>query len=996
MNFWTATGDVGFSCAGQIMIVDTEVDIAITLSRVHADGPEAPATTTFVGHLKVGDSLFEVDFMTGTTTEIFASWQGDPISLQDVAGWLGLSLPTIPAALNLTLTSLSFAYNFDLSEFVLMASSADSEYYKNAKAVFLFISHESATPFAFNMAIDVEINLSNLPLVGSELQSLQTIDIKNISVLIASGQFTKQDVTQLNTLITTYAVGYPTLPVAGVEAGISLNVPFNFGGKPLPAPVPVVPAVTPGAPPTVTPPADSTFWVNVQKSFGPVTFKRVGVLYQDEQLCFKLDASLAFGGLGLTLNGLAVSSPLSTFSPSFHLDGLGAAFVEGPLEIAGAFLSEPVDPSLCTDANDCYEYAGGVTIMFEDFGFAAIGSYAKLGSFASLFVFGEMDFPLGGIPAFFVTGLNGGFGYNSSLRIPGINEVYQFPFVAGLTNPDVLGGQGGNPPTPLDVLNVLERGTNPWVKPMAGQDWLAAGISFTTYELVDSRALLVAEFGRTFELALIGLATMQLPKGLAENSPEVFVYVELQLEAVFIPDEGFIGLSATLSPNSFLLDKNCHPTGGFALYVWFLGDHAGDFTLSIGGYHPSFTVPAWYPKVARVGFNWPVTKEITITGQAYCALTPAMIMAGGLLSANYQDGNLKAWFTAQADFLISWLPFYYQASIGVSVGASYKLSVCGIHKTLSAEIGATLDLWGPRTGGQVKVQWSVISFTVSFGPAKNLATAPLDWNDFEQNLLPAADSWLTLAINSGLLGIDNDSQPDESIWIVRPSRVSFTANSAIPASAVALTNPAAASLPAATSGISIQPMSKTNVASMITIEVRRNGATFDMSNWEITVRTANVPVALWGAPVAPPTSLKSVISQLASQSARNINAPPTTNELVGFSVAGPAPTLASSTAAMAINTLGAEPIADPKPMPLAPTGQPLTTTLPTEQATMVETIMQTVNDATVAQTRTAIYDALQSLYQGINNPQAFPDTNGSLATLAAEAGGIYTDPPLAQ
>jgi hypothetical protein len=1010
IQFNTGTGSFTFDITGNFPLAGIpatmNVEIAIT-----SEGESYRKSLS--GQLMIGTAVFTLTFSTDDTETSFAATYADeknPLTVEEIFAAAGFDVgETIPQALNLAFTSASFIYDTRTSAFALSGSATNlftlpGEDPTNNFGTAIFITDKPAATrrYIFGVNVNLEINLSNLPVIGQEFSSQQTLAVKNLQVLISSTDLSAQDVATINSEIT------PThfaLPATGVSAGISFSGDVSMGGTttsvttaivatPIPSPPPPDP-VLPALP-------DSTRWITLQKSFGPVTFKRVGVLYENEQIFFKLDASLAFAGLGLSLDGLSVSSPLTNFAPSFHLDGLGVSFVEGPLDIAGAFLSVKLDTSKYPPTGDYYEYDGGVTVMFEGFGFAAVGSYAKLGSFASMFVFGEIDAPLGGLPSFFITGLSGGFGYNSSLRIPDLNEVYRFPFVAGLSNPDVLGGQSGKPPTPLDVLDVLERGSKPWVTPEAGEDWLAVGISFTSYELVNSRALLVAEFGQTFEFALMGLATMQLPKGLPEDSPEVFGYVELQLEAVFMPADGFIGISAVLSPNSYLLDKSCHPTGGFALYMWLAGAHAGDFALSIGGYHPSFTKPAHYPTVPRVGFNWPVSKEITIKGEAYCALTPAMIQAGGLLNANYQDGDLKAWFTAKADFLIGYQPFYYQASIGVSVGASYKTTLLGISKTFSAEIGATLDLWGPPTGGTVTVNWYIISFTVTFGASKNIQATPLTWSQFAQDaqkLLPDATSVLTLSAQDGLLLIDKDeSQPSEnSAWIVRPAKFSFITNSAIPASQLQVANAHADwTAPPSTTGINIRPMSKTGVISTISLEIKLNSSLIDLTGWTVEARMANVPAALWGTTTPEVTNLKSSIAALAQQIARNPNEAPTiADQAVGFKVTGKSSWSTGSIGPIEIANLGSVSVASSQSLPLSPGAQPASTATPTREEDMIAQIMQTVNATNVAQTRTNIFNALQTLYGQISDSQAFPNTNGSLPNLANEAGGIYTDAPLA-
>jgi hypothetical protein len=62
---------------------------------------------------------------------------------------------------------------------------------------------------------------------------------------------------------------------------------------------------------------------------------------------------------------------------------------------------------------------------------------------------------------------------------------------------------------------------------------------------------------------------------------------------------------------------------------------------------------------------------------------------------------------------------------------------------------------------------------------------------------------------------------------------------------------------------------------------------------------------------------------------------------------------------------------------------------------MISQIMQTVNAASVAQARTNIFNALQTLYDQISDSQGAPNTDGALPNLASEAGDIYTDAPLA-
>ena len=78
--------------------------------------------------------------------------------------------------------------------------------------------------------------------------------------------------------------------------------------------------------------------------------------------------------------------------------------------------------------------------------------------------------------------------------------------------------------SPLTVLGALTSTNPPWIAPERGEFWGAAGITFTTFELVQSQALLVVEAGQKLSLALLGLSTARFPQ---EGSS---VYAEIELE----------------------------------------------------------------------------------------------------------------------------------------------------------------------------------------------------------------------------------------------------------------------------------------------------------------------------------------------------------------------------------------------------------------------------------------------------------------------------------
>src|SRR6185436_12987138 len=100
--------------------------------------------------------------------------------------------------------------------------------------------------------------------------------------------------------------------------------------------------------------------------------------------------------------------------------------------------------------------------------------------------------------------------------------------------------------------------------------------------------------GDGLQVALLGLARMALPR------PQLpLVSVELALVARFSTSEGVIWVQAQLTDNSWVLDPAIRLTGGFAFVSWFAGPNAGQFVVTLGGYHPSFERDG-YPVVPRL------------------------------------------------------------------------------------------------------------------------------------------------------------------------------------------------------------------------------------------------------------------------------------------------------------------------------------------------------------------------------------------------------------
>lgn len=740
--------------------------------------------------------------------------------------------------------------------------------------------------------------------------------------------------------------------------------------------------------------AAETIWIPVQRAFGPLQCRRIGVEWPEDNpglvLTFLFDGGVKVSALAVDLQGLSLGIPLRTPGTlgnyTVDLQGLGVAFASGPLTVTGGFLKNAAATGT--------QYDGAALIRTAGWSISALGSYASTGGDPSLFIFARLGATLGGPPVFFVTGLCAGFGYNRSLRIPEQDEVPDFPLLSGIDDPSKIGGENA---TPAQALARLAE----WVDVAQGVNWVAAGVQFTSFQLVKSNVVAAVIPTGDFQVALLGVSRIKL----AQEGPQ-FAYAELGIRIVVRPSAGFFGASAVLSPNSYVIVPECHLTGGFAFYVWYAGEHAGDFVVTLGGYHPAFDKPAHYPDEPRLGFSWQVNPNLTIQGGAYFALTPSCAMGGGSLDVEFHAGDLRAWFRAHADFLFIWKPFYFIGSVGVSVGASYKLDLLFTSVTLSVELGAELDLWGPPTGGRVHVSWFIISFTVDFGAPLQPPGGYLSWTDFS-TLLPQNDppkevpSFKAAAAPDGVRGdapgagadvplknvitaaLAAGGQVADDTWLVRADAFTFGIATAFPLTQATLAGATPAGytptdpVPGETYFVAVRPMGITGVTSVLTITVTGPDGVVDLGGgWSWTPSLLAVPAATWGPPLpegqTPSTpsadTLPGRLVGVAGLTPRTLE--PT----------GPGPIPLENVALFPLNQ------GDSRYLPLA-TGAPPVNRQPHASPTSLQTIADTIAAEAVSTLRGEVFAALRGFGYDAR-------TNGSTADIAANVNLNYPDAPL--
>lgn len=778
--------------------------------------------------------------------------------------------------------------------------------------------------------------------------------------------------------------------------------------------------------------------IPINRQLGPLSCEQIGIgwINKTHFLSILFDGGVTIGPLSVTLQGLTVGIPVTepTDLKQYTLDlqGMGISFEAGAVSLTAAFEKIPK-----TVDHPYVEYDGVVAIKAGSFAISAIGSYAYLepqnesDGYTSLFIFGVLDAPLGGPEFFFVTGLALGFAYNRSIILPDQNNVPNFPFVKMLKDPTEYGDTN-------DVTGVLSK-IDDVVPPERGEYWLAAGVRFTSFDLINASALVSVEFGNELEIGILGDAWMSLPPPSPGGPPPSFkfLYVELGIDIQILPSKGVVSATAIITPNSFLFYQDCRLTGGFAFYVWFGSNpHAGQFVFTVGGYNPFFKVPTYYPKVPRLGFDWNIGQYIVLSGTSYFALTSSAIMAGGGLSLVFHFSIIKAWFIAKMDALVQWAPFQYELDIAISIGVSVRLHLLFVTITITLKIGAGLLLYGPPLGGVVHISLYIISFSIKFGHDAPEAAATISWDDFAAMLLPkskdtsANDSTrlianeidynsIELASNStsdnsnpailtisAVGGVIGYLPKDKNVWIVRPSKFAFSAISAFPCSEITVDDPAV-SITTSDKPIHVRPMgvSIDNAILNVTLKETDLNALDDGSNasnncqgdndntiegnYILTPDIKTLAAAKWGEPLKPnPKTGRPAVPEM------NHSLP---GHLMGFQSIKPGITKLTPVGNEALNidsTIAFEDIVvnedDQNHLPLLASTSPIGNVPESKGEASWVDIKQSLSDQAVTAARNSIFNILISNF-GID-----PNTNDLLESsdFASDPGKFLNGFPL--
>lgn len=681
---------------------------------------------------------------------------------------------------------------------------------------------KSQKEYLFRLSFNLNFDLGGFPLIGSMLKDIKFSDGQ---VIVANKDWENDAVGNLNGLMNLIQ---PVQPKAlaqpkqsdekvGVNKGISLSGTFNitenlgfplflnFGGQTKPrkklgeGSEPIKgdgkgekekkPAPSKSGKP------DTRSQSKVNKVFSAVKIKKVSLIFQEGRLGLKLTGGLSLAAFEFELMGLQLTVPQSILNNpaditgiEFDLDGFGAAIQKGPLSIMGGFMriKHPTEQDKLDGKTQKYnEYAGVVQVQLTKFGLAGLGSYAEFPDehgemHTSLFLFVALSFPIPLHPSLLITGMSLGFGIHRDAIAPKLEDVLTYPLVQ----------MAITPPPPMDIEQILSS-MGKYFPPTADQYFVVAGIKFKAFSLVDTLAMLLVKFGRSFEIQLIGVSSVFFPKA---------AFIELAWMARFVPDTGYLFIGGQLTNRSFLLIPQVQLTGGFAVAAWMKSPHAGDFVVSVGGYHPRFKVPAHYPKhIPRLGISF-YLDPVTIKGGVYFAITPQCLMMGGFLDASLDEGWIEAHLKIHMDAIIHFEPFHYDVTVGVDAGVKATIGYKWFSKTFNLHLHIDCHLWGPEFSGTASLDVGPKTFEVEFGAGSSTRAIPIGWKQFKKKFLQSEkdknfkvekdeklqkkiDTYhnskaCTASVTKGLLQKVKDGS--EEIYVIDPKLVEIEVKSLIP------------------------------------------------------------------------------------------------------------------------------------------------------------------------------------------------------------------------
>lgn len=726
--------------------------------------------------------------------------------------------------------------------------------------------------FGTDLSVGVDINLSHMPVVGDFLKEAQ-FSFHGLRITYASAAIASDHLQTLNTYLATIDVAPLTIAQSSVAKkknspasfpkGFTLQGNLMVGEKadniPLHSTFPQPSSngnggTNPLTPKSTNAPHNAS---PVGKKYGPIKIDSASLGLSGGEVEIKFTGGLVLGPLELDFIDFDISSPLNSFDPSISLKGMGISIQKPPLSLEGMFMEAEIDVPVRDPATGVVHmipvnaYDGSLNIGYKKYSLAAVASYAKLpDGVSTAFIYGFLGAPLGGPPFCFVTGVAAGFGYNRSLTLPSPKTVNTYPLVQPVFP--------GSTPPDFNAMNVD-------FYPTDGAFWGAVGIRAESFKMITSFALLVVRIKQEVEIDVIGISKMIFPIPKEGTDKHPLAKIGIGVVARILPERGVLAVNGAFLSGSYVLNPLATITGGFAVLMLFKdqqtgqwsGGQEGDFVITLGGYASNYTPRSYYPKVNRLELQWRLNSAISLKAQAYFAVVPHALMAGGNMQANFSAGggvvSLSVFFKMGADFIIYWKPYHYSASISISLVASVSIHLLFIHTGFTLDLSADLNVWGPKFSGNGQVHVHVlVSFSVSVSFGSALADPiPVDLAEFTSSFLPESKNIITTHIAAGL----NGALSNDTLKVVNPKEVEVTLGTVFPLKSITVAGQAMSIDGVVDFGITPMGILQSDVISEFTITVKKDGTALTSeevaASFVVSTETRNMPAALWeGVPTA--------------------------------------------------------------------------------------------------------------------------------------------------
>lgn len=758
------------------------------------------------GKVRFHSYAFQIKMQLGEQTRLWLTLLDDPavFRLQEFIRKLGYEEFVLPEGLDLALRELTLAYDFseDKLEFLTVLEQGALYFRSDLEG-----ETEGKRRYFLAVKIDGEIDLAGLPVIGKILAGDGTASIGDFMLTAAS-----EEIEELS-------LGGMEVPMP-VQKGLTFLVSLRLQSETRLLRIVLGQTKSEVLKKDIGEASEGFGQLQLGCQIGPVYLQGIGIAYKDGAFQVNLTASLRGSGLFFELEGLFAEYRLSDHTVHFGLQGIELEFKTAMVEAGGGFVNE---------GNDAF--AGTLLISAAGLSLSAIGA-CQTGRDPSVFAFASLRGLRFGPPCFQVTEIAAGMGCSRSILIPPVEELEEFPLLQVVQGKEELEG----------LLSQVDR----LFPAQKKSSWIAAGIGADCFRMADAVVIAILQLGTSDVFDLLGRAQIEIP----HRAPEPAARASLLIKLTVDPEQGNIPIDGVLGSDSYVLSRNCHLSGGFSFYLWYGGEHRGDFVISLGGYHARYQRPEHYPSPQRLKLSWQLCPELYVGGSLYFALTPSAVMAGGDFQMDFTWKCVKAWFHAYVDILMCWKPYAYDFSVGISLGVNVNLSLFKLH----FELGCSLSIWGPDFSGKACIHLWIISFTISFGHGQKKSQT-ISIEEFRESFLFSSSEekrlaetgeekgefkGIDLTFTDGLIG---DRQAEETSGkTVNAQRLQIQVVSNVPLTSLRFDQQEA--LKSAEENIWLRPCGE-KVSPGMSVTVERIDQTPVQGAWHQELIWERVPSALW-------------------------------------------------------------------------------------------------------------------------------------------------------